>query len=415
MVIKKLFRFAFSAKFAIYLMVTIFLYIFFGVYSGNLLARPYQAWWFILLQVVLAANILGCTIYRFRRQTGAAIFNVPWEHRTMVKRSFNLKELSTLLLSRNFKTESHGDVILAQKNPHSRLGSMIFHLGLVIVLGGFAVSAIWGVRGIVLAPEKVQINLAGDFEITRKGIFFDRDTGFQAVVKEIRPIVKDDIVEQVKSTIVFFRNGETVEQEMEINRPAIYRGYSWRSNNWGYSPFLVIKDEKGELLHNNFVNIATHNGRSFYDNITLKNGLNLRVEFIDFTAETGNGSLSILPNNPAVMITKYNGGKKAAEDIIQLGKEKDINGLRFAFTDYRMWELFDVSYDPGGIFIYLGGFCATVGIAWRGLFIRKRIWLKLEDEPDGQALFWTSRADYFNDLFREEVSQMLRDFQRGAA
>lgn len=120
-------------------------------------------------------------------------------------------------------------------------GSVVFHTGMVVILFGFAVSSLFGMRGSVMIPEGVAIKFPAEMENLEKGplhVFEEYTVG----LKKLELVRDDNIVGQVRSDLDFFTGTFPNRRVMEINRPVKFMGYYWRSMNWGYSVRLQVKN-----------------------------------------------------------------------------------------------------------------------------------------------------------------------------
>lgn len=413
-VINRLFKLLKSKRTAVCLMAAILCYTVLALYSGDLLGNPFNSWWFITLLILLAVNILTCTVFRLFLNRGKKdTLPFTWQAEMKSKSPVNelQKKLEDAFHRRKFALDRVDGILWARKNSCSWWGSVLFHLGMVVVLTGFAVSALWGMKGSVFAEEGVPLNFKQHLHNVKTGPFFKDLPDYPAVLREIKPIERGGVIEQVQAVIEFPTGGQPVKKEVAINKPVKHRGYTWRSHNWGYAPYLTVRNNAGEILLDNYVNIVTHSGRSFYDHIKLEDGTVVRVELIPDAASTGNyGYKSVLPLNPVVMVSGTKGQEEAA---VPLGQRVVLGGLEVSFNSVRRWGLFDVSYDPGWSLIYVGGLATVAGIAWRGLFTGKQVWITIEEMPEFLVIRWTSRADYHNELFREEIEKLIYSVKGG--
>lgn len=248
-------------------------------------------------------------------------------------------------------------------------GSVVFHAGLVVVLFGFAVSALFGMRGSVMIPEGVAIKFPAEVEILEKGplrVFEEYTVG----LKKMEPVWEGAAIGQVRSELDFFTGTFPNRRVMEINRPVKFMGYYWRSMNWGYSVRLQVK-KQGKLVLDDFLNIATHRDGVYYDRFSVPDLGELRLRFYpNMPVEGKPVKNAVFPVSPAVelSINDQQGKKESVEKILALGQSKKVGNYEVSFLKYRFWELFDVSSDPGEIFIYLGSMLAVGGLFFRIFF-----------------------------------------------
>lgn len=247
-------------------------------------------------------------------------------------------------------------------------GSVIFHTGMVVILFGFAVSSLFGMRGSVMIPEGVAIKFPADMESMEKGrlhVFEEYTVG----LKKLELVREGNNVGQVRSDLDFFTGTFPNRRVMEINRPVKFMGYYWRSMNWGYSVRLQVK-KQGKLVLDDFLNIATHRDGVYYDRFSIPDLGEWEVRFYPDISPGGRPVQNeVFPVKPATGIKIS--GQQDGKNIIRQGQSKKVGKFEVKFVEHRFWEKFDVSSDPGEIFIYLGSILAVAGLFFRVFFSRR--------------------------------------------
>ncbi|PKM80354.1 MAG: hypothetical protein CVU89_14185 [Firmicutes bacterium HGW-Firmicutes-14] len=252
----------------------------------------------------------------------------------------------------------------------AKRGSVIFHLGLVLILFGFGISALFGMKGRVMIPEGVAVRFPSEISSVETGKLHSFEE-YTVGLNEMELVREGENIGQVRSHVDFITNGQSGRRVIEINRPAKFRGYYWRSMNWGYSVHLIIKSEDMTVL-DNFLNIATHRDGLYYDRYSVPDLGEFQVRFYANMPVQGKpAEKAVFPDRPAVEIKLLSSDTSGAEPggpIIPLGQTGKLGNYTVSFSEHRFWEEFDVSSDPGESFIFLGSILAVAGLFLRVVF-----------------------------------------------
>ena len=417
-----------SSRTALGLMSGILCYIIAAVYLSPLTGDGqslFGGWWFAAALSWLALNIMVCSVRRASRLYGGRGGGSETRHG---KRPLNINETLTGsgpgeieagLRRKGFKlhpvgerVQADGEWAQAVKNPFSPWGSVVFHLGLTVILAAFGISSLFGMSGDVMIPEGVAVSFPGEISINKQGPFYSAAGPYMVGLREFTVSKANGEISQVRGILDFMLGDYRDPYPTEINEPARHDGHYWRIKDYGYSAHLVIRDKAGITVIDDYANIGKTGGRH-HDEFPLPDGSSFTINFLepdpagrggqaDKQAETARAALRIVFAQPD------EAGAPAAGTVYQAA-EGDMGDYRVSFPDYRYWSLFDVSKDPGEPLVYLGGLMAAAGLAWRGCFIRKTVWLKFAAKNGDTLVYWAVRADYFSRLLENEVRELLDD------
>ncbi len=207
----------------------------------------YRSWWFRLLIVLLALNIIICSIERlsalskilfvknpkikpsrFRNAKNKVVFEAPHpaselqaRYTPIVRRGFSY-----------FTTEAtdNGLWLYAEKWRWTRFGVYVVHLSIVLLLVGSLVGSILGFEGFVNIPEK---------ESTSR--IFLRTTGqpfqlpFEVRCEDFDVSFYDNgAPKEFRSSLKIIENGQTViAKDIIVNDPLRYRGINFFQSSYG--------------------------------------------------------------------------------------------------------------------------------------------------------------------------------------
>ncbi|MGD8241574.1 MAG: cytochrome c biogenesis protein ResB [Desulfobacterales bacterium] len=207
----------------------------------------YRSWWFRLLIVLLALNIIICSIERFAALSKILFVKNPKIKPARFRRAKNkvvfesprpaseLKERYTPIVRRGFSyfaadAHDNGLWLYAEKWRWTRIGVYVVHLSVVLLLIGSLVGSILGFEGFVNIPEK---------ESTSR--IFLRNTGqafqlpFEVRCEDFDVSFYDNgAPKEFRSSLKIIENGQTViAKDIIVNDPLRYRGINFFQSSYG--------------------------------------------------------------------------------------------------------------------------------------------------------------------------------------
>ncbi len=252
------------------------------------------------------------------------------------------------------------------------LGSIIFHLGMVVVLLGFLANVLWGFKGDVFIPQGVMVKVPENMRVVKKGPLARSMPAYSVALDKLtygRPNEHDKYRIRYAADVVFIDGAGQSRQQVRINYQAFFRGMYWKYGNSGYSVFLNIK-EGDKVIVNDYANIATHGETAWYDTVPVTADLILEIRYYpDFTKAKNGKYLSntIFPNNPVMDLTIIEKGRRLGPVLIPMAQSRSVGRFRVSFPRFRYWQIFDVGADPGRMLILAGCFATVAGLVWRVL------------------------------------------------
>lgn len=325
-----------------------------------------------------------------------------------------LARIIGILSRKKYRVNVAGEEVTAIKNLEGLLGSVAFHLGLVLLLTGFAVNVLWGYRGTVLLPERVLLKMPDELNTVKQGWLYQPPSLFYVGLEKFHN--KQEKAGEPgafwwpEGTLYFRAETQESRRQVRVNYPAYTQGLYWRHKNSGYSLFVEITSPQGTLV-SDYANIASHGGTSWSDTVDINKNLKLNINFYpDFveTRENLFASRSIFPNKPVMELTIYEEDKKTGHGLIPMGQMEAVGKYAVSFKEFRYWQLLDVSADPGKYFIWVGGLLAVTGLAVRAVLITKDVYLTVTPGDEGKTTVnWSATATYGKVLFRQEIQEII--------
>lgn len=303
----------------------------YGRALGPLLVRSgltsvFTSWYFLLATSVFALSILACTFGRIRR------------------------------------------LVRARRGRLARLGSLVTHLALVLIIAGGIVTALGGFR----RPADRYVAAGGEIAVP--------EGGFTIRVDEARTEFTDDgrVSEYVSAVTVIEDGSEVATHRIEVNHPLVHRGigvYQYEMLPAAESVDEVVlavicEDETGqERIHELAVPFGEEVGVPGTE-LSLK-----AVEFLShfsYDIERGTAELvSIRHENPAVLVQVSEAGRVLAERWGFVNFQGHESGAdlpcRFLLLNYapdfeRGLTRFEFTRQPGTPLLYLGLGALSLGL-----------------------------------------------------
>jgi cytochrome c biogenesis protein len=435
----------------------------------------YSSVWFSAIYVLLMVSLVGCFIPRLKVYLGAVRARPPKAPRNLSRFAayrtwttdrpveVEAARIRDLLASQRRRVDvvagGPGDVevtVNAEKGYLREAGNLLFHLSLLVVLVGVAVTGLFGYRGTVLLVQ-------GKGFTNSNLVFFDEFTpGARFDVDDLAPFnvtVDDFQVEWEESgpgqgTPTSFDADLTVTEmgkepygyNLRVNHPLEVDGSQVFLVGHGYAPVVTVRDGDGEVAKSGPVIFLPQDGSFIsYGVVTAPDARPTQLAFEGYffpTASLCDGvPCSLFPDarNPTLSLIGYTGdtGLDSGEpkSVYVLDKD-DLTPIETAdgrprglmlgvgetaelgdagsvtFDGYQRWVRLQVSHQPAKIVPLVGVVAAIIGLLG-SLFIRpRRTWARIR-EVDGATVVEVAALDRVSggdpEAHVAELANELRD------
>lgn len=426
----------------------------------------YSSPWFASVYLLLMISLVGCVVPRtiwhaaaLRRQPPPAPQNLgrlPLSGRwtTSTAPAEVLAAAAQALRRRRYRVLVDADTVRAEKGLLRESGNLAFHLALLGVLAGIAVSSLFGIKGEALLVEGGQfVNQPNAYDSLTPGPLTDlsglppfsvRLQDFTATYQPSGPQRGAPVSFRAMTQVQTEPAAPATGQVVEVNNPLSVDGFKMFLTGHGYAPVVQVTDGAGRLVYDAPTAFLPQDGMLTSTGVVKVpdaqpqqlgfSGLFLPTAVLD----PQRGPVSVFPaaQAPALVLTGYAGdlGINAgnSQSVYRLdtaamtqlraqgkpwsvaltpGQSASLPDGRgsVTFTGVREYAAFRVTRDGGGP-IVLG----AVSVALAGLILaltlrQRRVWVRVRDTPDGAVVEVAAlprnqpagTAREFTDLVRE--------------
>lgn len=364
------------------------------------LDHVYRTWWFLSLLVLFGVSLTACT---FTRQLPALKTAQKWQYYDE-PRKFNKLALSaelnnvnlnsiTALLKKSqyqiFQQEESNHLLYARKGIIGKMGPIVVHIGIVMILLG----GIWGAMTGFMAQEMIT---SGDtFQVKNiidAGAWSSQDVLKNWSVKVNRFWIdytpKGGIDQFYSDLSVLNYQGEEVNHEnIYVNKPLRYHGVVFYQTDWGIAA-VKVKINNSPIFQLPMALLNTNGqGRLWGTWIPTKPDLSAGV--------------SLLAKDLQGMVLIYDNEGKLV-NTVRAGMSIPVNGVNLKILDVVGSTGLQIKYDPGIPIVYTGFALLMLGVVM-SYFSHSQIWAL----QHGDVLYVGGKTNRAQVTFEREVLGIL--------
>lgn len=232
-------------------------------------------------------------------------------------------------------------------------GSVVFHMGMLIVIAATSIGPLTRFSATATLPQGVLVATDDKrfFAIHENSLGQGKRPFINLMLNDFETRYTDERfpVEYTANISIGILNDESYhnfKENIEVNRPLIYDGYSFLLERGRYSPHLILRDKNGDFLFNGHVDIS--NKIEPEDKFDVpKTDITLYTRFFPDMHREGNkiGSRSLVPKNPAFgikIVKRDEPFKDIWRGVLKKGEEVKFDNMTL---DYN--RTFDKIYAYG--------------------------------------------------------------------
>ena len=399
----------------------------------------YNSVWFSAIYLLLMLSLVGCVIPRLRVYARALSARPPRAPRRLARLSAYetwqtpepvssaAERTASLLRERRRRVEVYRDgeevVVSAEKGYLREAGNLLFHLALLVVLVGVAVTSLFGFKGgaSVVAGDGFSNTLIQYDDFT-PGARFDPSNlaPFRFTVQDFTvswqrsgPGAGTPLSFQADLLVTDQPGSQPYDYGLRVNSPLVVDGTSVFLVGHGYAPDVTVRDGNGDVAYSGPV-IFLPQDSSFVSYGVIKvpdaapTQLGFEGYFFPTAALSRHGQpYSAFPDadNPVLSLIAYRGnlgldagapqsvyvlekdkleklttpGGNPRALLLEVGETMSLGGGTgsITFNGYSRWVKLQISQSPGKVVPLIGVLLAIVGLLG-SLFVRpRRTWVRL--------------------------------------
>lgn len=319
------------------------------------------------------------------------------------------------LRRRRYRLEPAGAdpaTVVATRGSAGFAGSIAFHLGILVVMAGVALSARTRVNGEVMLVEGFPAAL-GPGTIARA----TRDdallplVGTTASVRDFTATYERGFEPVDFAAVVDVRRPPAPPRTevVRVNEGVTADGFQLTLHRYGFAPELEVTGADGRRLADG-VAILRLVPPGTEDRLALADGTELSLALYPDHVQRGGTSAtrSMYPVAPVLVVRHLVGGAEVARGRVGRGEAATLGAVRVSFHGLRYWADFMLGRDAGLPWIAVGGALIALGLGLRFLVDPQVVRAAASPSAQGTRLELLVTARYFPAL-NAERARVLRE------
>lgn len=361
------------------------------------LDHVYRTWWFLSILILFGSSLTACT---FTRQFPALKAARRWkfydEPRQFQKLALSaeldrgsLNSLSPLLEKRRYKVFQEGDTLYARKGIIGRIGPIVVHASMLIILAGAILGAMTGFIAQEMVPSGNTFQVknivdAGPYALPQ----IPKDWSVRVNRFWIDYTPQGGINQFYSNLSVLDNQGQEVDkQTIYVNKPLRYRGVTFYQTDWGIAA-VRVRLNKSPIFQIPMAQLDTNGkGRIWGTWIPTKPDLS---EGVSLLARDLQGTLLV-----------YDAAGKLVSTV-RSGMATEVNGITLKIVDVIGSTGLQIKADPGIPLVYTGFGLLMLGVIM-SYVSHSQIWAL---QKDGR-FYVGGRTNRAQVAFEREVIEIL--------
>jgi len=403
----------------------------------------YTSVWFSAIYILLFISLVGCILPRTTHHLKSLKTPPPKTPKNLSRldtyrsipvagdRDELVARATEVLRAKRFRVAEFGDSVAGENGYLRETANLVFHFALVAVLLGLAFGT-----GFKYSGQKVIIegqsftNQLASYDSFTAGAFVDETslTPYALRLDQFEAVYEFDVTSGLPNaldfdaTIGLTRNGEEQQESLRVNHPIDVAGTSVYLLGNGFAPWITVTDPNGRAVFSQPVVFLPQDANLTSVGVAkIPDGLADQVGMVGFfyptAVLTDSGALASVfpdPDRPVVTFNVFTGDLGLNEGIprnvydldtdsmtqvagrdapapplvLGLGQTQELpNGLgTVTFESLPRFISVDVYRDPTQLPVGLATVFLIAGLVTSLFVVRRRVWVRVVDGPDGQVL-----------------------------
>lgn len=393
-----------------------------------------ESYIFALLCLILVTSLIVCHVRRIGRTVGYFLRGIPVTSsdsilslplQAEVASGLNaenaLASTARILKGHGFRVlKRNSSLLYADRGRTGFPGSLLLHLGIIVVIVGMGLGAVSGFEGTVnLTTGQSFTEEKESYKVLEEGwntIFLGSHQGFETRLDDFQVVYGEDFqpVDYVSRVTLTEDGREVLSGDIRVNAPLEYDGVKIYQSTYGWAPKVEIEKPSGDVLLKGTVYCNLHSNGIGSKSFTMP-GTPISIEFIVIPdqAETGSiENLSPLPNNPVLLFVTRVGNKIMAARDIPLGTSAEVSGLTVSFEDLEMFSGLQVASKPEVPVIYSGFVIFILGLFLIFYVAPRWVWVLAEPQETGTRIILRSSSGRKGRSFRNSFAELAEVIEK---
>ncbi|HEY9820056.1 MAG TPA: cytochrome c biogenesis protein [Candidatus Sericytochromatia bacterium] len=361
------------------------------------LDHVYRTWWFLSILILFGTSLTACTFTRqFPALKAARRWNFYNEPRQFQKLALSaeldagsLDSLSPLLEKRRYKVFQEGDTLYARKGIVGRIGPIVVHASMLLILLGAILGAMTGfiaqemvasgstfqVKNVIDAGPWAAPQIPKDWSVrvNRFWIDYTPEGGINQFYSNL--------------SVLDNQNQEVDKQTIYVNKPLRYRGVTLYQTDWGIAA-VQVRLNKSPIFQIPMAQLDTGGkGRIWGTWIPTKPDLS---EGVSLLARDLQGTLLVYDVKGQLVST------------VRPGMATEVNGVTLKIVDVIGSTGLQIKADPGIPLVYTGFGLLMLGVMM-SYVSHSQIWAL---QKDGR-FYVGGRTNRAQVAFEREITEIL--------
>jgi cytochrome c biogenesis protein len=366
----------------------------FGAWTDSLsflrLFDVFHSPWFLAAGGLLMVNIVVCVANRRKTialvlsggtvRQGAEFFGKGADRLELFVASSTSKTVSLvsgLLREQRYRvrSEESGEsvTVAADRNRFSTLGTLVAHLGLLILVLGFVAGSFWGFRdnSFVVAEGSAR-DVGHDTDLSLELKSFEDDYWPDGSPKDYR------------SEVVLYSGQQEVKQALvRVNYPLAFQGINFYQSGFGPAPRIRVTDGQTQIYDQPVPLLDVVQGQDYLFRYAGEFRLADSGTVVQVVGSSRSGQDTLIGKDRVAILVQEPGTSQYATGLLDKGAPLEVGGLQFTFVDQQQYSVFQVSHRPGIESIWIACAFFVVGVAVVFYFPHRQLWVLVEPDKTG--------------------------------
>jgi len=371
----------------------------------------FASWWFFAMMALLALNLVCCTAQRIARRrstvgrpvsavpASAMVYLVPYSPEEVVT------SLAAAVPSARQSEHEGLRIIRIRGGGAGFVGSVVMHLGLVLVMVGGIVSGLTTFRGEMVLTEGQSLTDGEDAYITlgalpRVGPAFG---DFSVGLADMDMRYTDGTITDAIATMQVTDASGVREARARVNYPLRVQDKSFLLQESGHSVQLSVMSPSGDIRFDSFLNLKTQTDRGYTDTVAVDDlvvRITSRPDASVPLDQSVSDALTLI--DPSVVVEVYRDASLLGAATLRPGEGEQLDGYTVVLGDVRLWTRFLVRSDRGLPIIYLAFALVILGTVVRFADPDRYCAAVIEKRADGSSVSVWGRSRYGRGAGREQ-------------